>query len=192
MDRKNVGQAFMKGSQLFERFLSLQTTAVALMSNFGNLNQRLPELENLSNYSGLPMHDELQRLVIVKQTKSLETVLQRLHTTMSELEDVVRGQERVCTEMASLIGQATVVGDAAALIPGCAASPDQLLESLQDVWYMCRDELCLKHAVISKVSLAMEQQVFGELQALFTECIHIDLTRQAALLVLNPAEILGT
>ncbi|EFJ52438.1 hypothetical protein VOLCADRAFT_86520 [Volvox carteri f. nagariensis] len=149
MDFAKFKAAVQRANDCLERWFSLQ---------------RLPALSDVRNFSALPSAPQLQQLVFAKQARALEAVFGRLQANLVELESVVRSQERLVVEMWRLLGESPSPGACGAVQPG-GASVAQMVESVEDVWRMCRDDLAVRGAALASLSHTTTPRKFAEVQA---------------------------
>ncbi|GFR43797.1 hypothetical protein Agub_g4914 [Astrephomene gubernaculifera] len=164
MDFAKFKAVLQRSNDCLEKWLALQETAARLYSNAGNILNRLPILSERRNFSGLPNSEQLQQLVLAKQLKALEAVFGRIQTNLSEAEAVVGTQERLVVEAWRLLGEAPGAEACAAVQPG-GVSVAQLVECLEDVGRMCRDDLAVLAAARSCLTHTTSPQEFESLDA---------------------------
>eukprot|EP00200_Dunaliella_tertiolecta_P004429 CAMPEP_0202359874 /NCGR_PEP_ID=MMETSP1126-20121109/13017_1 /ASSEMBLY_ACC=CAM_ASM_000457 /TAXON_ID=3047 /ORGANISM="Dunaliella tertiolecta, Strain CCMP1320" /LENGTH=193 /DNA_ID=CAMNT_0048953423 /DNA_START=132 /DNA_END=713 /DNA_ORIENTATION=- len=175
--------AAAKSAQLLESWLTLQDTASRYMANAGNIVQRMPALTNAENYYELQGAALLKPLLLAKQLKSFELVLGRLQAVMSELEAVVVAQEKQCVDGWAVLGGGKTQTPAKCSSPPVGAM--QTIESMEDVWFMCRDELCLKAALVSQLHPGISDAEFASISSLFCAHLHVKTDSPSVLLLRN-------
>eukprot|EP00798_Chlamydomonas_sp_ICE-L_P030679 gene30679-35702_t len=89
------------------------------------------------------------------------------------MEDIVSQQEKLSLENVRLFsggqGQAGLAASVCSCpIGGATLSAAEVVESMEDVWYMCRDELCLKMALLSQINYSTGQDEFSRIQTIFS------------------------
>ncbi|KAF5832808.1 hypothetical protein DUNSADRAFT_11181 [Dunaliella salina] len=172
-----------KSAQLLENWLVLQDTAARYMANAGNIVQRMPALTSAESYSELQGAAELRPLLLAKQMKSFELVLSRLQAVMSELEAVVVAQEKHCVDGWAVLGGGKTQAPIKRLAPPVGAM--LTMESMEDVWFMCRDELCLKAALVSQLHHGISEAEFASISSLFCAHVHVKTESSPVLLLRN-------
>ncbi|GIL45436.1 hypothetical protein Vafri_2676 [Volvox africanus] len=169
MDFSKFKLAVQRANDSIEKWSALQEAASKLLSNAGNIIQRLPVLSDVRNFAALPQAKQLQQLVLAKQLRALEAVFGRLQANLGELEGLVRLQERLVVEVWRLLGEAPSVGVCGTVQPG-GASVAQLVESIEDVWRLCRDDLAVRAAALAGLSYATSPQEFAEMHEALKSC----------------------
>ncbi|KAG1660371.1 hypothetical protein FOA52_012664 [Chlamydomonas sp. UWO 241] len=169
-----------KATAALERWGALHDGSVQLINNFGNVLQRLPALAQPRNYDGLASPQKLQAAVQAAQALSLNNVLTRLHAIMDDLGAVVRQQERFALDAAGALGQNSDACLAGTPVSSTLA-PAQMVEAIEDAWFMCRDELCLKAAIVSELSPGMAPNEFEPLRQIFCACVNVGDGRPSVL-----------
>ncbi|GIL72250.1 hypothetical protein Vretimale_448 [Volvox reticuliferus] len=170
MDFAKFKIAVQRANDSIERWSALQEAASKLLSNAGNILQRLPVLSDARNFVALPQAKQLQQLVLAKQLRALEAVFGRLQANLAELENVVRVQERLVVEAWRLLGEAPSAVGCGTVQPG-GASVAQLVESIEDVWRICRDDLAVRAAALAGLSYATSPQRFAEIHEALKSCM---------------------
>jgi len=173
LDVPRVQALAAKSAQLLEDWLRLQDAGTRHMANAGNIIQRMPALTSADSYQGLQAGMELKPLLVAKQLWSLEVVLGRLQAVMRDMADVVAAQEKQCVDACAAMGASTSCATCTSTILANAASVAQVLESMEDVWYMCRDELCMKAALLAQVHQGISVAHFAAINSLFTAPVHL-------------------
>ncbi|KAG2500947.1 hypothetical protein HYH03_000771 [Edaphochlamys debaryana] len=181
--------SLLRFDEALEKWLALQDASNRLLKNAGNILQRLPVLAERRHFSALPDPAALQALVQAKLLRALEAVLGRLQANLSELEGVVRAQERQAVACWRLLGE---LGPAAAAnpVPAAGASVAALVEAVEDVWRCCRDDLAVRAAALGALGLTTPPPAFAELEAALRACTGLSPWSGPVLLLRNVAAAL--
>ncbi|GLI64195.1 hypothetical protein VaNZ11_007386 [Volvox africanus] len=169
MDFSKFKLAVLRANDSIEKWSALQEAASKLLSNAGNILQRLPVLSDARNFAALRQARQLQQLVLAKQIRALEAVFGRLQSNLGELEGLVRIQERLVVEVWKLLGEAPSVEGCGTVQPG-GASVAQLVESIEDVWRLCRDDLAVRAAALADLNYSTSPQQFAEIYEALKSC----------------------
>jgi hypothetical protein len=127
---------------------------------------------------------DLQRLVITKQLVSLDKALSLLRQQHDQLQQVVRDLERLYIEASRCLSLSGSALTAAAVPQGPEPSLLHIVETMQDTWVMCRDELLLKVAILGLVSLDASQQHMATLLQCYRDQPNIERSKADALLAI--------
>ncbi|GLC34695.1 hypothetical protein PLESTM_000226300 [Pleodorina starrii] len=167
MDFSKFKAALQRANDCLDKWLALQEAASKLFLNAGNILQRLPVLSDSRNFSSLPGAPQLQQLVLAKQTRALEAVFGRLQTNLSDLEGVVRSQERQVVEVWRLVGEGAGA-EACGAVQSGGSSVAQMVEAMEDVWRICRDDLAARAACLSALTHTTSPRDFQQLHGALT------------------------
>ncbi|GAX72924.1 hypothetical protein CEUSTIGMA_g379.t1 [Chlamydomonas eustigma] len=182
MNYSRLKSLFFRASATLQAWLEANTAARQLFDNAGNVLQRLPDISNGHNFKSFLNGQELQHLVAAEQAGSAHAVIMRLNKNLERMTEVVNQQERLCVESWDALGSATSTAHAGAMLGACV-SPAQMIEAMEDVWNMCRSELCLKLALAYELTNSLSFSVYEESQGLFHSSIHVDETSASYLLL---------
>ncbi|KXZ44351.1 hypothetical protein GPECTOR_69g444 [Gonium pectorale] len=121
------------------------------------------------NFAALPHSVQLQRLVVAKQTRALEAVFGRLQGVISDMAGAVRASERLAAEAARLLGEAPSAKACAEVQPG-GVSVAQLVEGVEDVWRLQRDDLAVWASALAGLGHTTSPQQAAEMAAAVRGC----------------------
>lgn len=102
------------------------------------------------------------------------------------MEDVVKAQEKMCVESWAALGNSPTMLQSCSIGFGCV-SPAQVVEAMEDCWLMCRDELCLKCAILATLQQNIEGQDVTPLSALLMSNVNTVLSGGSIVLLQNIA-----
>jgi len=136
-----------------ENWAALQSRLEVQAASAVNIFERLPALQDAANYGVLSAGEGLPQKVYFKQLRALEALLQRMQSTLNDMEGVVTTLGRLSTEGGKLGSDGKGLSATALFLrSGAHPCPSECSEGLHDIWHMHRSELALKHALLRALS----------------------------------------
>uniref|UniRef100_A0A383WE53 Uncharacterized protein n=1 Tax=Tetradesmus obliquus TaxID=3088 RepID=A0A383WE53_TETOB len=155
-----------KAANLWTEWNDTHGACCQALSSAVNILERLEVLSDDQVFADFCQLPEVQQHVLAKQAASFNKALALLHSHHDSLKGIVRELERLHIEAGRSLGAAANL-EAAATPVGPQPTVVERVEALQDMWLMCKNELLLKIAAASLVTLDLSPADSAALMACY-------------------------
>lgn len=161
---KKFEQRYRRALDYHNSWEELQSRLLKQFGNASAILERLPVLLEGKNYGILENMTSIVQALPAMQVEQLELILRSMHSTLAELEKLVKSFEKLWRDGVGLLKAEKITTQQSEQRVGPRPSLNDCLKGLHDLYVMHRDEHKLKLAIVSSLSYESRSDDVGALQ----------------------------